>query len=457
MNNDTFNDVGFFYKSLGNLSGVVEYISKKEVKITLDILDMILKNIQNQKIVNIYLCIKTTGSTIAPTSIRINDKELDYSDNEKIFKKVYVYPFNIDTYIHSGRNTIIIYSKFEMSFLMQIKTLIKYPIDQILNVIKECKKENAETFVKTYFKDTLIEKEKVSLCCPISKEPIKIPARSLECSHLDCFDLENCIKSIYLTNIYVCPCSLCKVVLKLGDIYIDPFYKELISKGANILYPDARYEIDNSQKIEEEKDKNHDEDIIDVEEINKKSDISENDCVNIPQKDVTATDVFNVVYGQLDKLEKKSSPTDPLENTLSDGESEKKSDSSPIQSDSEILTNSPEYSPDIGNQITIPTYNQCINFNECTNVFLKHQKDIMDAYIVSNNHNPQTVKNFCKFIQKYENEISEKLEEEQNYSDENEEISDEDEYNSDQEDSGYDSGSNKRKRIEEKIGYKKKK
>ncbi|XP_060845352.1 E3 SUMO-protein ligase PIAS2-like [Rhopalosiphum padi] len=60
---------------------------------------------------------------------------------------------------------------------------------------------------------------RLSLLCPINKSKIKLPAKSVKCAHLHCFDLEAYISLNRIKNTWICP--ICKKSCLLADLNID--------------------------------------------------------------------------------------------------------------------------------------------------------------------------------------------------------------------------------------------
>ncbi|KAJ3441355.1 e3 sumo-protein ligase pias1 [Anaeramoeba flamelloides] len=67
----------------------------------------------------------------------------------------------------------------------------------------------------------------ISLKCPLSRKRIKIPSRTINCKHLQCFDLTQFIKFAEFSKKWVCPC--CNIKIKLNELIIDGFVQEIIS------------------------------------------------------------------------------------------------------------------------------------------------------------------------------------------------------------------------------------
>ncbi|KAF7487796.1 E3 SUMO-protein ligase PIAS1 [Sarcoptes scabiei] len=70
---------------------------------------------------------------------------------------------------------------------------------------------------------------KASLLCPLSTLRIKIPARSIKCEHINCFDLESFIKINDITPRWRCP--ICKIYVDCDEIIIDGFLMKILSES----------------------------------------------------------------------------------------------------------------------------------------------------------------------------------------------------------------------------------
>lgn len=88
----------------------------------------------------------------------------------------------------------------------------------------ETKKKVKELF-KNSGKD--LETYKITLLCPINKSKMKLPVKSVNCEHLQCFDLEAFISSNKIDPIWMCP--ICTRSCILADLKIDSFLLFIIN------------------------------------------------------------------------------------------------------------------------------------------------------------------------------------------------------------------------------------
>lgn len=92
-----------------------------------------------------------------------------------------------------------------------------------------------------------IDRLSISMKCVFSMMPIKIPARSRECTHFNCFDLEHMI----ITNTKTQPrrwrCPICKK--KAHSLVIDPILLDIIRSSEPKILSDVTFFKDGSFKI----------------------------------------------------------------------------------------------------------------------------------------------------------------------------------------------------------------
>ncbi|CAG2113725.1 unnamed protein product [Medioppia subpectinata] len=69
--------------------------------------------------------------------------------------------------------------------------------------------------------ETLEQTLKVSLMCPITSQVVIIPSRSINCHHIDCFDINNFFEIVYNKKIDDWKCPKCKQPAKLEQLVID--------------------------------------------------------------------------------------------------------------------------------------------------------------------------------------------------------------------------------------------
>ncbi|XP_026819312.1 E3 SUMO-protein ligase gei-17-like [Rhopalosiphum maidis] len=68
---------------------------------------------------------------------------------------------------------------------------------------------------------------KLTLLCPINKSKMELPAKSVKCNHLQCFDLEAYISLNRIKDTWICP--ICKKSCLLADLKIDSFILFIIN------------------------------------------------------------------------------------------------------------------------------------------------------------------------------------------------------------------------------------
>ncbi|KAH7714930.1 endothelial zinc finger protein induced by tumor necrosis factor alpha [Aphelenchoides avenae] len=84
--------------------------------------------------------------------------------------------------------------------------------------------------IKQYFEadDIEVTSMKVSLTCPISKTRVKVPVRSVNCHHLECFDLRSYLNYHQLLTFWECPFSCCKAQARCDKLRVDEYICEVL-------------------------------------------------------------------------------------------------------------------------------------------------------------------------------------------------------------------------------------
>ncbi|KAJ3443995.1 zinc finger miz domain-containing protein [Anaeramoeba flamelloides] len=128
-----------------------------------------------------------------------------------------------------------------VSAIVQRKTIPAEQIKLLLPKYIESSTKNtkAKTNTSTNFHKPQKKFQIVSMKCPLSRQPIKVPARSKKCSHLQCFDLGNFLLHSENTQTWRCP--ICRQQAKLEDLLIDGYLKNAFEK--NRLYGEGKIQI----------------------------------------------------------------------------------------------------------------------------------------------------------------------------------------------------------------------
>ncbi len=88
----------------------------------------------------------------------------------------------------------------------------------------------------------------LSVRCPLGLVVIQLPARGLQCQHLQCFDLRTFLMNNRVARSRAWECIVCYKKLSISDLRIDPFLKELLAQISNDedleeveIFPDASW------------------------------------------------------------------------------------------------------------------------------------------------------------------------------------------------------------------------
>jgi len=71
---------------------------------------------------------------------------------------------------------------------------------------------------------------KVCLLCPITKLKMKLPTRSLKCSHLQCFDLHAFLSLNSIKPTWKCP--VCNIPILIDELVVDSFFLDIINNSS---------------------------------------------------------------------------------------------------------------------------------------------------------------------------------------------------------------------------------
>ncbi|KAH7721542.1 zinc finger protein 79-like protein [Aphelenchoides avenae] len=79
--------------------------------------------------------------------------------------------------------------------------------------------------IKRYYEadDIEVTSKKVSLVCPISKARVKVPVRSVNCRHIECFDLRSYLEFHRQLTFWECPFTFCKAQARCDGLRVDEY------------------------------------------------------------------------------------------------------------------------------------------------------------------------------------------------------------------------------------------
>lgn len=77
--------------------------------------------------------------------------------------------------------------------------------------------------------DLAITSDHFSLLCPLNKTRMKIPAKSINCDHIKCFDASTFIKLNELNSTWLCP--ICHVSCLYNEIKIENYFLVIVTSS----------------------------------------------------------------------------------------------------------------------------------------------------------------------------------------------------------------------------------
>ncbi|KAI1696108.1 MIZ/SP-RING zinc finger domain-containing protein [Ditylenchus destructor] len=89
--------------------------------------------------------------------------------------------------------------------------------------------ETVKTAIGSAFEDGMFEQWRITLKCPLSQQRIRVPARYVDCTHIECFDLETFLQMKMQKNFLVCPICQKEVEKPLANLRIDKYIETVLS------------------------------------------------------------------------------------------------------------------------------------------------------------------------------------------------------------------------------------
>lgn len=160
-----------------------------------------------------------------------------HANPSKVLREI---PANVFQYSRVGRNVIDIRTTENPSvfgFMVQIVEVRN--INDLVNEVKEASKhltyESAKQEVIKSFgnedeDDVVATVTMLSVRCPLGLCVIDLPARGLNCKHLQCFDLKTFMLFSKKARSKAWRCTVCHKYIKASDLRIDPYLKKLLAE-----------------------------------------------------------------------------------------------------------------------------------------------------------------------------------------------------------------------------------
>ena len=172
-------------------------------------------------------------------------------------------PVVIDDYVKEGLNTLRVQSIGER-FCIVVRLVAVREMGAVLAEMSSVKnvEENLEWGKTALLKqlghgdeddDLVVTELEVSLKDPLSCGRIKMPARSMNCQHFTCFDLETFLQ--YGSRYNSFKCQICNKELNPDDVRVCKRFEQILAKcdpDADSCKLNAEFEITNAKKQEDE-------------------------------------------------------------------------------------------------------------------------------------------------------------------------------------------------------------
>lgn len=172
--------------------------------------------------------------SLQPIQMWINSKQLPVNDIKSHLN------VNAIDYLHLNTvncNTIkVIWPPFLKTYYMAVYLVDIISIEEMVENIKMDNdrfslplntKQTIKEFLRKSDKDLELAPYKLTLLCPINKLRMKLPAKSVKCNHIQCFDLQAFISLNKVEPTWVCP--ICKNPCLLADLKVDSFLLFIIN------------------------------------------------------------------------------------------------------------------------------------------------------------------------------------------------------------------------------------
>lgn len=191
---------------------------------------------------------------------------IDTYNSSAITKSPINFDCNYFLLLNNPKNTIsIIWPSCKKPYYMVIDIVNTITIENLIERIQIVNDQssvtlNTRTKVMELLKNSDTEilgsaSQKFILLCPITKLRMKLPSRSKNCNHLQCFDLHAFFSLNKIKPTWKCP--ICKIPIMVGDLVTDSFLLDIINSetlpincSEITLYANGNWEPTIEPKIE---------------------------------------------------------------------------------------------------------------------------------------------------------------------------------------------------------------
>ncbi|GAM29183.1 hypothetical protein SAMD00019534_123590 [Acytostelium subglobosum LB1] len=210
----------------------------------------------------IHVRLVNQRSTVLPYTsdmhLTINGNQVDFPHNVRkpsgckapliLFK-----PMDITTYVNKGRNTLSWKSSVKHQGYMVVQVVKSIPMDQLVEQAKS-RETNSQTTALLQPKNADQDIEElsydISARCPLAIMKISHPAKTSNCKHLQCFDLNYFIRFSFQQQIWNCPVCQCQAppISLVFDSFTNNILKQIPVDCYNItLQPDGSWKTSSSE------------------------------------------------------------------------------------------------------------------------------------------------------------------------------------------------------------------
>ena len=158
--------------------------------------------------------------------------------------------------IQDGKNTDFDKNPIYVLAVLLVKRQTALELSQHIVKHNKLTIEESKTQIIRKFedqKDVGISEIKVDLVCKLTYTPLNLPARGINCQHIDCFDLLYFLKSMENNNLRKWTCPLCRKYCSkiIIDDYLSFIIKNYPEKEHIFFKPDGEFTFEENKVFEE--------------------------------------------------------------------------------------------------------------------------------------------------------------------------------------------------------------
>jgi len=140
---------------------------------------------------------------------------------------------------------------YNKKFCFTLCLVNKLSSEDLINKVK-AKGIKAAEFTQSIIKDKLRDEDieiattslRASLMCPLGKMRLKLPGRSINCTHIQCFDMSLFLLMNEKKPTWTCP--VCDKKLAFDSLVIDGLFTDILASDASIAVSEVQFDLVNN-------------------------------------------------------------------------------------------------------------------------------------------------------------------------------------------------------------------